>query len=173
MGQYLNTFGGPAKEFDQTFVREWSSPYSNELGATTYLNGKLYQFWKYYKNAAPITYAQYNAWYVMGVPAQGSYIASDKISDSARNLLCGISQNATQPTTGNAVWLLLSGQGSVIVDATQNLVLGDLIEPSSTDGQVTGVTAGTFPSYVPIGKCTAAVTKSGAGAVFLAICPLA
>ncbi len=177
MATFLSSFMAPAVDFDANFVQEWVIPSSGgtgvlpEEGQTTFFNGGGYQFWQYFKNTAPITYVQYNGWYIKGVPAQGSYIASDKISDSARNLLCGIAKNAVQPTSGNCIWLQISGQGTVNVDGGQDLVLGDLVEPSSTDGQVTGVSAGTYPSYLAIGRCTAAGTKSNPRNVDLCILP--
>ena len=177
MATFNNSFMNPAVDFDGNFVQQWLLPSSGgtgvipELGATTFYNGGGYQFFQYSLGAGPITYAQYNLWYIKGVPAQGSYVASDRIADSARNLACGIARNATQPTTLYCIWLQISGQGNVIVDGGQDLVLGELVEPSSTDGQVTGVTAGTFPSYLPIGRCTAAGAKSAARAVDLCILP--
>jgi hypothetical protein len=132
-----------------------------QLGQMYEKNGKKYQLVQFKSSSSTIA----NGCPVMWTD-RANFVVSAKVSDSKRNEVAGVALGAI--TAGNYDFIQVRGNHSAVITGGGGGSAGDVYVMNSSDGTSVAVTAGTAPTYIPLGVAAAAESAS---AVSLDLCP--
>lgn len=138
---------------DVSTVNDTTPTYPGGVGMCFSKQGNDYQYVQFLSTTTtiaagtPVMWNDYN-----------DYIVSAKVADAKRNFPAGFALGAV--TAGNYGWIQVGGPYATAVTTGGTFAAGDVAIMSATDGQLVAVTAGTAPTYIPMGIATAANVSS-------------
>ena len=123
---------------------------SGQLGSVFIKDGIAYQLVKNSSTTAcvanePVMWSDFDDFTVTPV-----------VSEAKRNYPAGICIGALATLTYG--WIQVDGPVAAAIQDGLSTVAGDVLVMSATDGQLTKITAGTAPTYIPFAEATASAT---------------
>jgi hypothetical protein len=92
---------------------------------------------------------------VLATAVDNKWTADTRIAQATRNAVCGVGIGTI--TAGQYGWVQVRGYHSAVkTNGDDDIAEGDVLIHSGADGTVDSVTAGTAPTYLPIGVAVAA-----------------
>lgn len=150
-------------------VNDVTNPYPGQTGQFFSKNGCVYQLVQFYSGTTTIAAGTPVMWQDFD-----DFVVSAKVADSKRNFVAGLALGTV--TAGSYGFIQVQGPYALAVQDGLTTASGDVLVMSASDGQLTKISAGTAPTYLPAGAATGSSTVVGSlasGTVAIQLsCPL-